>query len=164
MENIETQKVPCLYVIVDTDMTSMTNGKSQAHSGHASSAFSEKAFVVPLLAKEKPDPLAMQWRTETDQGFGTQINLKAKTSQLKLIVEMATMLGFQSEEVFDPTYPYHVDSEIVPLMDPTVHTLPPIPLGDQTICFRREMTAVYVFGDKNDPVLSALLRKFPLHP
>jgi len=71
---------PVLYVIVRTDMASMNTGKAMAHSAHAANAF---AFRMNSLSKSKLDShekyydLFKKWEQSTNQGFGTQINLKA---------------------------------------------------------------------------------------
>ena len=155
---------PCLYVLVNTDLASMNPGKAQAHSGHAANAFVEKAILGPLLAGKTPDALAMAWRTTTPQGFGTQINLKAPEWDLAGLVNVVTQLGFISELVFDPTYPYEVTREMYNLIPQDTHTEKPVFKGDTVICFRKQMTAVYVFGDKNDPLLSLITGRYPLHP
>jgi len=155
---------PCLYVLVNTDLASMNPGKAQAHSGHAANAFVEKAIVGPLVAGKTPDPLAMAWRTATPQGFGTQINLKAPATDLAGLVIVATKLGFIAELVVDPTYPYEVTREMFDLIPEDHHTEKPIFKGATVICFRRQMTAVYVFGDKNDIMLNLITSRYPLHP
>ena len=141
--SIANKTFPVLYVLVRT-MDSMNPGKAEAHSGHAANAFVEKTIVRPLL--DGPDEmqvsdLAMEWRTATTQGFGTQINLYATFEQMKSVVELATRLGFDAEIVHDPEYP----------------------LFDGTICHHLPMdTAAYVFGDKNDPIFAALMNNFEL--
>ena len=155
---------PCLYVLVNTDLASMNPGKAQAHSGHAANAFVEKAVIAPLLAGKTPDALVMTWRTATPQGFGTQINLKAPTRDLSPLVDVAVKLGFAAELVFDPTYPYEVTREMFDLIPQETHTLAPVFKGDTVICFRRQMTAAYVFGDKNNLLLNMITSRYPLHP
>jgi hypothetical protein len=103
------------------------------------------------------------------RGFGTTIALGDK-NQLDLktvnaVVAAAKALGFVADVVVDTSYPYLVDREIVPLMNPEVHSpgYPPVPGPSGTmVCFRKEITTAYVFGDK--AALSILLARFGLYP
>ena len=132
---------PCLYVIVRTDMPSMNNGKAQAHSGHAVSAFEEAAIIQPLENGQKPNELVQLWRKMTKQGFGTQINLKVPWNDVKRIVSIIyndilvhgdlSSSPLMAELVTDPTYPYLVpNKEILDLIDPKLHTMDPYCLAD----------------------------------
>lgn len=159
-----TEQLPCLYVFVNTDMQSMNPGKAMAHSGHASNAFVEKHVVGPLLLGKAVDDLVNSWREATTQGFGTQINLKAPTRDFQRIVDVASKLGFHADLVYDPTYPYMVSQEIFSLLPEAIHTAPPVFKGDTVVCFRREMTAAYVFGDKYNGILETIVGGYPLHP
>jgi len=79
------------------------------------------------------------------------------------IFKQANDRDFISELVCDPTYPYIIDNEILPLIDSKVHTLPPEDIGSEKyMCFRKEFTAVYVFGLKS--LVGSLVSNFPLHP
>ena len=163
---------PVLYVAVRNDMNSMNSGKAEAHSGHAANAFVEAAIVGPLLTKgQKPDALAMEWRQATNQGFGTQINLDANFKQIQTIVEVAKVLGFMAELVVDPSYPYEVSNEIAALIpeeidsvDKDGNKIPRIYKGDTVVLFRNEVTAAYIFGDKENPLLEAVVGRFRLKP
>ena len=158
---------PVLYAIVRNDLQTMNPGKAEAHSGHAAVAFVEKTLVVPLLAgtaHKDIDPLVWQWRTATTQGFGTQINLNANFKQMKTIVEVSNSLGFVAELVTDTSYPYELPTEAANLIPESTDTLPRIYKGATTVLFRNEITAAYVFGDKNDSMLEAVIGRFNLKP
>lgn len=159
-------KTPVLYVFVNTNLMSMNPGKAQAHSGHASNAFMHKQYIEYIHRNENPWMAVREWMGETNQGFGTQINLKASWSEvydLKERLKEASYLNALWDMVVDPTYPYLVDSEILNLIDPKHHSMPPVYLGDgRYACCRSEETAFYVFGYKED--LYDFVGQFPLHP
>ena len=158
------QTFPVLYVIVRNDLQSMNPGKAEAHSGHASNAFVDETIVVPLLNGDKPNGLAMHWRKGTSQGFGTQINLNANFAQMKTAVAVAKSLEYVAELVTDTSYPYELSTEAANLIPESTDTLPRIPKGATTVLFRKEITAAYVFGDKNDLMLEAVMGRFGLKP
>jgi len=159
-----TETFPVLYVLVPNDMVTMNNGKAEAHSGHASSAFHDKMIATPFEKGKKPTELVMEWRKATKQGFGTQINLDANFKQMETAVKVAKMMGFVAELVTDPTYPYEVDAEIAELIPEELDTLPRIFKGSKVIMFREEVTTAFIFGDKNDPMLEAVMGRFRLKP
>ena len=154
------------YTLVRTDLPSLGAGKAIAHAMHAGNQMTWREVVEPLQRGETPNQDVMDWHEMAD-GFGTTIALGDK-GQLDLatvnkVVETAKKLGFVADVVVDPTYPYLVDKEIVPLMNPEVHTMPPVPgPAGMMVCFRREVTTAYVFGDKAE--LGVLLGRFGLYP
>lgn len=154
------ESFPVLYVMVRNDLDSMNPGKAEAHSGHACSAFAKWYYKKN---KEK-DLLAIKWHICTSQGFGTQINLDANFKQMKTAVEVATMLKFTASLVTDPTYPYEMTNEAASLIPEELDTLPRIYKGDKVVMFREEVTAAYVFGDKNDPMFETVMGRFRLKP
>ena len=155
--------IPILYVFVRTDMPSMTPGKAQAHSGHAANAFVHKHVIKRMQKDQQLGDAVVNWMKSTDQGFGTQINLKGAWDEVIEAHLSAKINGHITEKVLDPTYPYLVDSEIVGLIDPKHHSVDPIPLADGRVaCHRAEYTAIYFFGMKED--LKPYVGKFPLHP
>ena len=87
--------------------------------------------------------LANIWQNDTSQGFGTVLVLGVNETQMRTAVDIAEKLDYVAGVVHDPTYP---------LMD-----------GD--FChFLPLDTCAYIFGDKNDPVLGAMVGCFPLRP
>lgn len=156
-------KLPVLYVFVNTDLPSMNPGKAQAHSGHAANAFVNKAVLQPFRANKDVRQAAKEWIATTPFGFGTQINLKGEWSDVINTVAAWCEAGGIGELVIDPTYPYIVDAEIVKLIDPKTHTQIPFDLEDgRYLCHRNEVTAAYVFGYKDE--LEQYVGKYPLHP
>lgn len=153
-----------LYVFVNTDLPSMSPGKAQAHSGHAANAFMYKHIIVPIRDKhELVNGAPYDWCQSTEQGFGTQINLKGTIADMRHVVAEATHQGFLAEEVYDPTYPYFVDDEIYPLIDQSTITAEPVRVTGGWVLCRRELTAIYVFGDKDDQRLKDIVGIYPLH-
>lgn len=168
---------PVLYVMVRTDMPSMNNGKAQAHSGHAVSAFTYEAVIKPMKIGSLPHPIVERWIGMTSQGFGTQINLKMSYQDIVNVIDAVNRengtalinpnLSYMlAELITDPEYPYLVpNKEIFDLIDSKHHTKEAIPLADgQYLCFRSEITSAYVFGDKSTEFVKNLLGGFPLHP
>ena len=151
-----------LYVFVRTELPSMTPGKAQAHSGHAASLFARDCQDPGgLWTADHTRRLYAEW--EGDRGFGTQINLQATWDEIEELItdDNGAMLA---NIVIDPTYPYMVDLEMLDLIDPMLHTIPPIIKENHAICFRKESTAAYIFCEENNTPLKDLLSKYPLHP
>lgn len=158
-------KLPVLYVFVRTDLPSMTPGKAQAHSGHAANAFINEHYIKQLNRGVGISDAVLEWMAATPFGFGTQINLKAPWDEVLGIVNDVNQDGdgITADVIVDPTYPYVVDEEIMPLIDRDRHTVDPIDIGNgRFACHRREATAAYVFGYKED--LEQLVGRYPLHP
>ena len=158
------ERLPVLYVFVNTDLTSMNPGKAQAHSGHAANAFIHKNVVQVMRAGKVPiTNSVLEWMAATPFGFGTQINLKGEWSEVVDTVAAWCEAGGAGELIVDPTYPYIVDSEIVTLINPQNHTMEPTPLENgKVLCHRNEVTAAYLFGYKEE--LEPFVGKYPLHP
>ena len=130
-----------LYILMRNDMDSMNPGKAMAQASHASNAFVHDRKLM-REGKRELEELYLTWATETHQGFGTVLVLACDQIQMKQAVTVAKMAGLESGIVHDPTYPLQ-DGE-------TCHF---IPLD----------TCAYVFGDKEDPVLGAIVQNFELH-
>jgi len=171
-----TETLPVLYILMRTDLPSMNPGKAMAQASHASNAFvfeMEEAMADGLHTFEPSleplGPLFDAWKNTTRQGFGTVLVLGTTESQMGSVVDLAKDLGFASNTVNDPTYPAHLDTEVVDLIpkfgEPkSPWTMESISAGEKTVTFRSEDTCAYVFGDKNSPMLQALLGRFKLHP
>ena len=137
----ETQTAfPVLYILMRTDLESMNCGKAIAQGSHAANAFVKHAQSKSGNGKWEPFDT---WRDETNQGFGTVLVLAVNETQMRTAADIAEKLEYVSGVIHDPTYPL-VDGD-------TCHFLP-------------LDTCAYVFGDKNDPTLAAIVGNFPLHP
>lgn len=159
---------PVLYILMRNDLPSMNPGKAMAQASHSSNAF-VKAMTDSFLDSEgvpntPVQTLFNEWQLETNQGFGTVLVLAVTETQMRTATDIAKMIGFQSEIVNDPTYPAHLDAEAAKMISSEKWTMDPIPVGDKMVTFRSEDTCAYIFGNKNDPMLNAIVGKFPLHP
>jgi hypothetical protein len=110
------------------------------------------------------DSNVVKWMNSTNQGFGTQINLKGDWDKVVAThFSVYGHLGIISDIVGDPTYPYIVDDEVLKLIPRDLHTIQPIKLENgKFLCHRRESTAIYFFGTKEQ--LKPFVGEFPLHP
>ncbi len=149
---------PVLYILMRGDLESMNAGKGMAQASHASNAFvfaelkkmlsrpwkSVKDFYKVFISGEMNDAsLFIQWVHSTTQGFGTVLVIKVNEIEMRTAVEVGNKLDYICDVIHDPTYP----------------------LRDGDFChFLPLDTCAYVFGDKNDPLLSAVVGNFPLHP
>lgn len=124
-------------------MASMNNGKSDAHAGHAASAFARFYYLDNKNGKHR-DTIGMRdWHQCTSQGFGTKLSMSVDEFSMNKIVENATKLGFAAEVVHDPEYPL-IDGA-------TLHLIP---------CD----TCAWVFvPDKDDPIAKMLLGGLGFH-
>lgn len=129
-------------------MESMNAGKGMAQATHAANAFVHEVTRLagtPNQQQSEKDQVELyeKWRDETLQGFGTCIVLGVNEAQMNSAVDVASKCDFIAGVAHDPSYP----------------------LRDGSIChFLPIDTCAYVFGDKNDPTLSAILGNFGLHP
>ncbi len=145
-----TESFPVLYILMRTDLASMNAGKAMAQASHASNAFWKHIndTYFDLLTDDDTvgleiERLANIWQLETKQGFGTVLVLGVNELEMRTAVDVAEKVGYVSGIVNDPTYPL-VDGDFC-------HFLPLDTCG-------------YIFGDKNDPLLGAIVVNFPLHP
>lgn len=133
---------PVLYILMRSDLDSMCMGKAMAQASHASNAFLFNVFND--IEEEDPKAkLALDWQESTLQGFGTVLVLEVNEKQMREKTALADRAGYVAEIIHDPTYPL-LDGD-------ALHT---IPLD----------TCSYVFGDKNDEILSTILGDLELHP
>lgn len=141
------ESFPVLYVLMRTDLDSLNSGKGMAQAHHCGSAFAKQMndsfFASEGAVNSSAQDLFNEWQLETSQGFGTVLVLGVTEAQMNSAVKVAQALDFVAGVVHDPTYPL-VDGD-------TVHFLPIDTCG-------------YVFGDKNDPMLQAVVGNFKLHP
>lgn len=150
---------PRLYVLIRSDMVSMTPGKACAQVAHAASqaafALSGGHMVAPLkLEYQRWEQSAERFAKENGlstpfgaggyKGFGTTIVLDAGTEQqmYETYQRLFTIRGIDSGAIVDPTYP---------LRDGKKTHLINIP------------TCIWAFGDSKNTSLTDLLSSFPLY-
>ncbi len=134
--------IPVLYILMRTDLDSMNPGKAMAQASHAGSTFVHNAEPGYNVDEE----LFNAWQKETSQGFGTVLVLGVTEVQMRTAVAVAESFGvdkFPCEIIHDPTYPLQ-DGD-------TTHFIPVDTCG-------------YIFGDKENITLQAILQNFELHP
>lgn len=91
-----------LYILMRTDLTSMSPGKAMAQANHAYGAL--KKAVRTNMAMQ-PDYL--EWMKQTDQEFGTTIVLGGDQGEIEHVLRMASYApaNMVATWVHDPTYP-----------------------------------------------------------
>jgi len=147
---VATDSFPVLYILMRNDLASMNAGKGMAQASHASNAFWKHINDTYFDLLEDDDTVGLEierlaniWQMDTNQGFGTVLVLGVNEVQMRTAVDIAEKLDYVAGVVHDPTYPL-VDGDFC-------HFLP-------------LDTCAYIFGDKNDPLLGAVVGCFPLHP
>ena len=133
-----------------TDMSSLNAGKGMAQAAHAANQFiyenvwHNREFFSKTGEDTVDDKqrLIRTWMSQA-AGFGTTIVLDA-TDELALTdaIDAARVHDLMAGLVLDPTYP--VRDGLV------THSLPVITCG-------------YIFGDKDNPFLQQITKKFALH-
>lgn len=135
-----------LYVLcISKGMPSMGRGKTAAHAAHAANHFTWN-WVHRI---DQPREDVIEWHEQAN-GFGTTIALDAGAEE-EMMTKLSEVMkaNFIGGVVVDPTYPYFTDVEILKLIDPAIHTADPVAIDDRRVlCHRKQVTAAYVFGDK----------------
>jgi len=146
---------PILYILMRTDLDSLTPGKAMAQAVHAGNALESHFETTMQITATSSDKLEQEyakslseafyaWKHQTDQDFGTTIVLGGSMSKIKVDIECLQRNKFLAAVVHDPTYP---------LGDGAVTHL--IPLD----------TCAYVFApDKDNQYLRMILDSYNLHP
>ena len=164
-ETVAPVEKPRAYLLLRSDLPSLGIGKGRAQSMHAGNAMTWALVVEPLMSNERPDPDVMEWHQE-GRGFGTAVSLGAAgevtAKVIEGIVKTAQACGSRAGEIVDDTYPYFVDHELMALINPIMHTDAPRPVNGGWLCCRREVTAAWLFGTKEE--LDPLLSRFNLTP
>lgn len=165
---MEDTSFPVLYILMRNDLASMNPGKAMAQASHAANAFVDYIDRRQLNKNEKKIvdanfELFQHWRKETTQGFGTVLTLSVNENEMRSAVKVAQAIGFISDTIHDPTYPIQIPRELGENL-----------IGNDVLSYQVGEslsyvtipldTCAYVFGNKNDPLLSAVVGRFPLHP
>lgn len=138
------------YVIMRTDLPSLNAGKGMAQSHHAG---------VQLVMKNLQHDLVHAYVYQgVDQGadhFNTTIVLGGSLWDIQSCVQQASELPVNTllyHEVWDPSYPFLVQSEEIALLIPEddhVKRVKTMPDG-QVLFTRRELTCASFLGDRQD--------------
>lgn len=140
------------------DLDTMNHGKAMAQTSHASNAFMHIA--------DRKNALVKDWISGTTQGFGTVLTLAVDENQMKTAVKVAGLMGFQSEIIHDPSYPILIPTDLGKILyNIHNHAVSTFTVGENFNYLTVPMdTCAYIFGNKNDPLLAAIVGRFPLHP
>lgn len=160
-----TPEIILVYLMVRTDLPSLGVGKGFAHAMHAGNHLTWQLAVKPLLEGGKIPADVSEWHAQGG-GFGTTLSIggsdQMDKGRMHQVINTMKTMGHPCGIVLDTSYPYHVDNEIVKLIDPKAHALPPQQSGAGWCCFREEETAAWVLGRKSE--LEVILRQFSLTP
>lgn len=152
-DNTETKRDMTVYLLVRSDLRSLNDGKSDAHSHHAGIQLGFKYHDHPDVKAYIEDGVA-----QGADYFNTCITLHATKTQIETAVEMAKKLGYVADLVVDPSYPYWCDKEAAVAHGKTWVA----ENGDNVLLLREEMTAGQLLGDRNDPIFRAIVANFKL--
>lgn len=144
-----------LYILIRTDLPSMTPGRAMAQAAHASNQF---------IHEYGNRSAVKSWQKDAN-GFGTTICLAATKSIIEDVVEKAKLRMHHAGLVYDPTYKFDVPSELAPLILVNALTAPTITKDDGScIMFRNELTCGYLFISNDSPAREILVGSLALHP
>lgn len=152
-----------VYVLVRTDLPSLTPGKAMAQVHH---------LGVQLVSKHQGDLVNDYVMSGIEQGadhFNTTIVLGATLSEIEQVLTKSTQLPVTdmiTHRVVDPSYPFIVENEeIAGLIPQTDHMKVVSVLQDgRVLMTREELTCVGFLGDRVNPHFRALFEGLELHP
>jgi peptidyl-tRNA hydrolase len=110
----------CLYILMRTDLASLSGGKAIAQGAHAANQCQFDAYSrldIPstdpavVLRNNALSEALEDWQGQTPGGFGTTIVLGASGAQMLDAVAIARQLGLHAGIVHDPSYPLR-DGEV----------------------------------------------------
>lgn len=151
------------YLLMRNDLPSLTPGKAMAHAFHAGNQMAR--------FPGKPDSLALQMVSQyfsegvsaQAYGFSTCICLSATRDEMFAQTSIARDRGWPYGVVHDPSYPFWVDTEIVPFLVDEVKVTPTFTVeGDRshsTLVTRREYTCGWIICPD-----SHYIESLELHP
>ena len=154
-----------IYGLIPKDLPSLTNpngtyskgGKVSAHSLHAGNQILKYADT-----KEVKDYIKFGQLMGADY-FNTCITKNCTQKELNNAINIAKKLGYVADKVVDTSYPFFVDYEVARFLDKettTVHY--DIRNGSDVLVTRLDTTFGWILGDKDDNILQAIVRHFPL--
>ena len=145
-----------LYILMRSDLPSLSTGRAAAQASHASNAF------IHQYGKNVD---VIDWSRQTTQGFGTAIVLSADLNEISETLVDLRVGGFEVfDTITDPDYVVPISSELVPFLNNQDERIKVTFSGSEiykAFLHRSEVTCAYVFGDKTK--LAPFLSKFPLY-
>lgn len=150
-----------LYILMRTDLDSLTPGRAAAQASHATNIF---------MLRHGGKPLVKKWQRQTNQGFGTCIVLGASKEVIRTIIGIKDK--FCKGWVIDPEYGIVVNKEVADLLHGGAYNSLTNPTSSYNIrydlssengavVFRKESTCAYIFGSKRE--LEHILGELPLY-
>lgn len=169
---------PVFYILMRNDLNSLNAGKAIAQGSHAMQSFATIAEHPEIYAStifngnmnKKFFDLYKEWKTSTEQNYGTAIVLSVNKSQLENIIGNISY-DCQNDPVYadsinDPTYPFIVENkEIAKLLTDNNENINIINfLEDGKVIMQRpETTCGYIFCDKNNEIVKKQLELLELY-
>lgn len=148
------EKDLAVYVLVRNDLPSMNPGKAMAQVHHAG---------VQMMSKYQDDTMVREYlATGIDNKadhFNTTLVLSASLTQIENALRIAQMFDTVCDAIWDPTYPFIVDSELAPFLEEN----PNLTKVSDTLFVREEITCGWILMDRNVPYLRSIVAAFPLH-
>ena len=132
-----------LYILIRNDIPSLNPGKAVAQASHAVSQFMTK---FPKESKK--------WCSEAD-GFGTTITMEGTLEDIQNFMSHTIYHnGYCCGDIEDPTYPFYLQKEIIPYLDPQfkIEYAEPSPDSryDTVPATRKEYTCSWFFVENDD--------------
>lgn len=169
-KRVETRDL-VVYLLMRKDLPSMNPGKAMAQAMHAGHQLlqhiaARKTDVIHDINEYFGRPF------EADRWFGTVITLMATNRQIQDAINIAKEAKYTADLVIDPSYPFLVDAEIVPLLLSTevkgvVEFMngqnPPLYGDSKVLLTRPELTCGWMLGDRNDERFKEIVKGLPLH-
>lgn len=141
-----------LYILMRNDLPSMNAGKAMAQASHASAQFAK------IMSKEDELDYA-EWSSEGD-GFGTTIVLEGSLIDIENFMSTSDTGAYEKGNIFDETYPFKAQKEILDLMTKDNMEQYNIIVVDNNVdkfgmvsCTRCEHTCSWVFFSGNEKEL-----------
>lgn len=132
-----------LYILIRNDIPSLNPGKAVAQASHAVSQFMTK---FPKESKK--------WCAEAD-GFGTTIVMEGTLEDIQNFMSHTIYhKGYCCGDIKDPSYPFYLQEEIIPYLDPKykIEYAEPSPDSkyDTVPATREEYTCSWFFIEDDD--------------
>lgn len=146
-----------LYILIRTDLPSLTPGKAMAQAAHAANL---------LTAQWGLNQDVIDWKAECQNAFGTTITLAVDKDTLVRKLKKAQTLEHIPPfgAVYDPTYPFITTTEVAALIPRKKLSGPSIPMKDsQVMLFRKELTCGYILVADGSRAQAELVSDLSLH-
>lgn len=152
------------YLIVRNDLPSMNPGKMAAQAFHAGNQIAQYCGVSGERPTGQRAELARSYLREGTQqgadGFNTTIGLEANGEQMKALLGKLDAYPYPYNAVIDPSYPFWMDEELIPFVSGVTITETRNPDTGMVLATRREMTGVWLIGDRDDVSFRCLVADF----